>query len=142
MAKNQGGNKKRQRKSRVSSGVRKKLAGTNPGRRAAAWLSLKGGQFVRSQAVDRWPTEDQEALYFKLNTAPKKDRPEKAIKPSRSKFTMFDMALGLGPDAHKNEAVAKLLLCASMKVKKLKRAPWYRLVKTCSLGNRVLNLEV
>lgn len=137
MAKNQGGNKKRQRKSRVGSGIRKQLAGQNPGRRAPAWTDMAGQSFVRHEHEYRWPTEDQMNRCVRDFKEITHGKPRDGIKPSRMSFKLFDLAIGTET---KNKSMAKLLLCAAMKVKRIKRHPGYRIMKTHSLGNRVLSM--
>ena len=144
MAGNQGGNKKRSRKPYTSLGLRASRAEKRGGigvRRAPVFDNEVMGRFVKTQQDERWPTEDSCDAYAKANRAPAHRRPDKPIKPSKSGFTLFDMALHVGNEDHKNVGLMDLFMFASMTIKKLNRPPYYRVIKACSLGNRVLVLS-
>ena len=84
----------KRRAKKVSSGVRKVQAakGINRERRSPVSINVAGEEEIRQAANRRWPTKEQEALYFELNTDKKNrnNRPANRIKPPAFGFALLE----------------------------------------------------
>lgn len=88
--------------------------------------------YVKRQHLSRWPDQETEDRYNTLNREKKVRRPDKPIKPAPSGFKLFDMLDG--------EDLDRLMLAASLKVKRVRRAPGWVIVKVYNLKDRPLVL--
>ena len=98
--------------------------------------------FIRRQATDRWPTADSEQKYFELNNDKKAKGGRKAngIKPPAFPFALLEQAIG-HDDPIRARTINKLLICSSLKIKKVRRYPGWVLQRTYNLKNRVLDFS-
>lgn len=98
--------------------------------------------FLNRQKLDRWPTQEQEQKYFELNTDKKNrnNRPAKRIKPPVFGFALLEQAMG-DNDPLKAMTINKLLICSSLKIKRVRRYPGWILQRTYNLKNRVLDFS-
>jgi hypothetical protein len=124
---------KRDRKTRVSSGVRKNRTNAS-GRKSPVVSDFLGLLFIRHQAENRWPDPKTEDKYAELNRAKRPRRKPGKIKPAGGGFTLLDMAIDKG------RALDTLLTAASLKLKKVRRYPGYVLIHTYNLKNRPIDI--
>jgi hypothetical protein len=91
---------------------------------------------MKAQGRDRWPTEKtmDDAWRLKNERQPRR-KPQKAVKPMQQGFTILDCLIGSCP-----HALDKLLLAASLKIKKVRRYPGYVLQRTYNLKNRTIEI--
>jgi hypothetical protein len=124
---------KRTRKKRTSSGARKNRAGKNLGRRGPAVADQAESSFLKRQALHRWPTEATMIKAYEMIKAKRpRSNPGKA-KPARVGFTLLDMVID-------RPATQKLLVAASLKLKRVRRFPGYILIKTYNLKSRPIQI--
>lgn len=114
------------RKRRSDKGISKK--------RGKPAGDVVGERFIREQANDRWPGSRQMDLYFELNTS-KEKRPSPT---RRVKAPVF--AFALMESVNDRKALDKLLIAASLKVKKVRRYPGWILQQTYNLKNRPIQI--
>jgi hypothetical protein len=88
--------------------------------------------FIRHQAANRWP--DEPTMIKAQELAVKKHQRGRAkTKPMDQGFTLLDMLID-------NSNLPKLLLAASLKLKKVRRYPGYVLERTYNLKSRPIQI--
>jgi hypothetical protein len=97
-------------------------------------VNLAGHEQIRNEANRRWPTVEQQNLYFELNTSKNPvNRPSKGrIKPPVNEFALLESVDPVTLD--------KLLTAASLRVKRVKRYPGYIIQRTYNLKNRPIQI--
>jgi hypothetical protein len=97
--------------------------------------------FLRSQDLLRRPTKDTGDLYAKLNKQRFVPGQVGASKrePSRLGFPLLE-ALAFHENPKTVDAIATLLVAASLKVKRVKRHPGWVLQRTYNLKNRPIEI--
>jgi hypothetical protein len=122
---------KGKRKSRESSGARK-FGKANRNRRGRAIAKGPEANLIRHQSDHRWP--DKETLEKAGELAMKKQPRSRAkSKPMQLGFSLLDLCID-------KASTHKLLLAASLKIKKVKRYPGYVLERVYNLKGRVIEL--
>lgn len=115
-----------------------KVKAARAGKNCAPRANLKPGDvtgenFIRMQQFNRWPTQETEDKYFELNNAKKpRHRPANRVKPPQLGFPLLEQADG--------PALQRLLVAASLSVKKVKRWPGWVLQRTYNLKNRPIEI--
>jgi len=121
------------RNKRTSSGARKNRTDKS-GRKSPVVADPAGLNFIRHQSDSRWP--DQDTLIKAQELSMKKHpRGRAKTKPMTMGFTVMDCLLGNSQDA-----LLKLLLAASLKIKPVRRYPGYVLIKTYNLKDRPIQI--
>lgn len=125
---------KRKRKTSVGSGVRKNRVDKNCSRKGPAIVDQAGANFIRYQGLYRHPDTEQLVKAWELKNEKRGGRPNrKNSKPTQSGFTLFDAVVD-------SRNLEKLMLAASLKIKRVRRWPGYVLIKTYNLKNRPLEI--
>ena len=119
---------------RSTGKVRDNRSGKNCKRRGKAIINPSADDGVRRGALHRWPTKDQEAMYFDMNTSKNPvNRPSKGrIRPPVTEFALLE---SLDP-----ATLDKLLTAASFSVKKIKRYPGWILQRVYNLKSRPIQI--
>lgn len=123
---------KRTRSKRTSSGARKNRAGKNCSRKGPAIADQAKGNFLRHQSGNRWPTEGTMIKAYEL-MKDRKTRSRSKSKPMEQGFTVLDHLID-------KPYLAKLLVAASLKIKRVRRYPGYVLQRTYNLKNRPIEI--
>jgi len=126
---------KRTRARKTSSGKRRAgRTGKNLGRRSSPIADPVKLAFLKGQDNGRWPSDETCDKYAKLNREKKvKGRPGKNLAPLG--FPLMEAAM-----AHGTASLEKLLIAASLKVKRVKRHPGWVLQRTYNLKNRIIEI--
>jgi hypothetical protein len=89
---------------------------------------------VRKETARRWPDQATEQKYFELNID-KKQRNRPATRKKQLDL-FFPLLESVRPDV-----LARILLCSSLEVKKVRRYPGWILSRTYNLKNRPIDFS-
>jgi len=110
------------------------------GRRKPATANKAHADFLKIQARDRFPSAFSGDIYFEMSKD-RKNRPTRSNKPRPSPLGMpllESLAFHTNPACVKN--TAKLLLAASLKIKRVKRHPGWFLERVYNLKDRPIEV--